>query len=405
MYISAVSPIAQYKPIQQIKTSQVKFNTYPCDQVCFTGGLKANKFKATLYRAVDKAEVDALLSGDNVGNVKYVTTDKRGWGAKNWISGFASERNNVCFIQFKDNWFDDFDVYNACDHSRDTRYILNRAYTIDDVEVIREGANSHGKIIWARSNDIIDKDLQIKTSEIFQILKRIIDNKKGVVSEDVYELSSYINEFPNIAQPLLERVSKDKTFAYEMMYLFEKSNSQEYYPYVKNYVKGFRKDPQNCELNEYAICYMGDHGSNRDLELLFDVMKKDQNRISHSYPYAFYKLAKPKDYQMFIKFLDSPEAWMQDLMLCTIRKIEKAGKLEFGTTERLCLKTLEKMVGIPAEEFQKDASKQDLLMTCSEILFRSLVPKEYIPTLKYFTNLGVPTDADFRYIIRDLVVV
>jgi hypothetical protein len=408
MFISPVSLTSPYKPIQQTKLQAqsgiVPLKQPACDVVSFTSQIQFNKFKNTLYRAVDKAEVEALLRGDDVGTHKFVTTDPRGWGAKNWISGFASERRNTCFIQFKENWFDDFEVYNACDDSRDTRYILKNSYSLDDIDVIREGSNAHGKIIWAKSNDSVEKDLNAKISEIFRILKRIMANKKDVVREDIYELSSYIKEFPTVASPLLERVAKDKKFAYEMMFLFEKSESYNYYPYVRNYIEAFSKKPKSCELNEYAIWYMGDHGSHSDLELIFDAMKKDSNRISHSYPYAISKLAEEEDYDKFIKLLDSPEAWMKDIMLLTIKRLEKEGVYQYGTTEKLCYEVLEKMAKIPAEDFQKDVSKQDLLTTCSEILFRANVREEHIPLLEKFTNLGVCTDGDFKFIIRDLVV-
>ena len=63
MYISAISPVNQYKPIYRTENFSAKLNVLSRDEVSFSGRVPLEKFEKTLYRAVDKAEVDALLRG------------------------------------------------------------------------------------------------------------------------------------------------------------------------------------------------------------------------------------------------------------------------------------------------------------------------------------------------------
>ena len=401
MYISAISPVNQYKPIYRTENFSAKLNVLSRDEVSFSGRVPLEKFEKTLYRAVDKAEVDALLRGEHTGCYKYATSDPRGWGAKNWISGFAAGRKNAYFIQFKENCFDNFRVFEAFDDPGDTRYILPNGYELSDIHSIHEGTNAHGKIIWASSDDIIEDDLKEKITGIFGVLKRIIGKKTNEVREDVFELTSYAKEFPTIAEPLLKRAAADKNFAYELMIFFDKSESDIYYPFVKNYIKSFSDDVDSCAINEYAVMYLGKHGSSKDIDLLFDVMKKDPYRISHGYPFSISRLIAPKDYHRLFELYNSANYGVKDIVICTANRLEKVAKLPYETTYNLCIKTLKDMRNILPADFKKDPSKIDLLSTCSEILFRH-AEKEDIPLLKHYSNLGVYTDGDFKAIIRDL---
>ena len=402
MYISAISSISQNKSIPQVPKNQ-KVNAFqlqpqlPCDVVSFSGNF-LGKFKATLYRTISRSEFDELLKPNGyIGGQKYVTGNPKGWGARDWDSGFKFGQKDHFFVEFKNDWFDDIDVYDASDYASDSRFVITRGYSLNDVQVIREGTNSHGKIVWSRSPEVVVNDLNEKVSSIFRLLK-IIDTTKDetVLNSAMVELSSYAKEFPQVVQPLLEKAKGNSDFAYKLLYLINKSNDESYYNFVRTYFQDFSKHPDKMKIHEMSLHYMAEHGSNKDLDLLLDVMQKDRDIMYHTYGFPLFKLLTEKDIPKLMEVLQTGRPGVQNAILnCFISKADDKRTVDVVRT------ILNQYSAIEPKIVKRDDELKTLLATCVEFMFKC-GEKQDVPLFKNFTNLGIYTDIDFKALIKAL---
>ena len=403
MYISAISPFSQYKQSQKVKVHQDNLNVNllsqsVCDEVCFTGGYAPTKFKKVLYRAIGQSELDALLKPEGyIFGQKYTTGNPMGWGARDWASGFKHGQENYYFVEFKPESFDFMHVMDASDYASDSRFVITRGYSLDDVKVIREGTNSHGKIVWAASEDVKIEDKASKISDIYKLLRQVSTAKyQELIDNAMVELSSYVKEFPQLIDALIPIAEKDSNFAYKLLYVISKSDNKSYYNFVKKYYTNFLKNPDSMKIHESSLYYVSRHGSNKDLDLLLNVMKKDKDVLYHSYGLPISKLMKQKDVPKILNELYSSSYGVQNSLLNAFM-YRQDDQIALDVVRTL----LHKYSSFDVKTFKQDSELKTLLATCTEVLSRSAEVSD-IPLMQRYANLGIFTDVDFKAIIKDL---
>ena len=402
MYISAISSISQNKSIPQVPKNQ-KVNAFQlqpqltCDVVSFSGNF-LGKFKTVLYRTISRSEFDELLKPNGyIGGHKYVTGNPKGWGARDWGSGFKHGQEDHYFVEFKKDWIDAIDVYDASDYAEDSRFVITRGYSLDDVQAIREGTNSHGKVVWSKDPEVKLNDIREKCSSIFRLLKTI--NKasdESVLDNAMIELASYAKEFPQVVQPLLEKAKGDSDFAYKLLYVINKTEDKSYYDFVRTYFEKFSKNPNKMKIHEMSLHYLAKYGSNDDLDLLLDVMQKDRDIMYHTYGFPLSKLLTEKDIPKMLDILHNARPAVQNAIL---------NGFIYGADEKLAADIvrdiLKQYSSIEKSVAKRDGDLKSLLATCVEFMFKC-GKKQDIPLLKNFTDLGIFTDVDFKALIKAL---
>ncbi|MBO5446594.1 hypothetical protein J6A34_03710 [bacterium] len=398
MYISAVNPLILRNDFQ-IKSSKnsSSFSPKVCDEVSFCSNV-FGKFQKTLYRAIGKSELDELLKPDGfIYGQKYTTGNPMGWGARDWASGFKHGQSDHYFVEFKPNNFDYTQIMDASDYNADSRFVITGGYSLNDVRVIREGTNSHGKIIWADSVDVKIEDASKKATSIFHLLKQITSTKNPEVLDDaIVELSSYTKEFPQVITALLPRAVADKDFAYKLTYLIAKADDESYVDFIRGYYKDFLKNPEDMKIHEMSLHYIAKHGSNEDLDLILSVMQKDKDIMYHTYGVPVYALSEEKDIPKLLDLIKTSTPRVQNGIL---------NGFMCGTDDKLTSDIvrgiLNQYSGLEASVVKRDNDLKSLLATCVECMFKC-GEKRDIPLFKKFTNLGIYTDVDFKALIKAL---
>lgn len=397
MYISAINPLNSYQTINnKVQTQKTQLIApQSCDIVSF--GNFYGKFEEVLYRAIGKSELDELLkpNGRILGH-KYTTGNPMGWGARDWDAGFKYGQKDYFFVQFKKNHFDNIHVYNASDYSTDSRYVITKGYSLEDIEAIREGTNAHGKIIWASSEEIIQEDKQAKITSIFRLLKQLLSTKDETIqNRSIVEISSYAKEFPQLIQPLIPLAKADSNFAHKLLFVIGASDNKSYLNFVKSYFKQFIQNYDKMKIHDSSLIFMSHHASNQDLELVLKVMEKDKDIMYHSYGNVLAKILEDKDIPQMLKLVDSSNYSIQNAILRSyICKEDKK------TTLKIARNLLSKYSSLDKNTIKEDELKS-LLSTITEVMSKYGTKKD-IPLMKPFTNLGIYTDIDFRDIIKDL---
>ena len=401
MYISAINPLNSYKTItNKLDASKSQFTPVQgCDVVSF-GSFYGKKFEEVLYRAIGKSELDELFKPKGrIGGHKYTTGNPMGWGAKNWDAGFKYGYKDYYFVQFKKNHFDLMDVYDASDYAEDSRFVITKGYSLDDIDVIREGTNAHGKIIWASSDDVIKEDTQTKVMSIFRLLKQLMTTKDEISqNQAIIEISSYVKEFPQLIKPLLPLAEKDNEFGRKLLFVINKSEDKSYLNFVKSYLKRFTEFPEKMQIHDSSLFYIARHGSSKDLDLVLDVMKKDKGITHHSYGMALSKLMTEKDIPKIMKLLEDSDYNTQNVIVnCFNYREDKKTALEVAR------KILARYSSLESKVFKDDDELKTLISSCSDVMTKWATADD-IPYMKPYTNLGIYTDIDFQAIIKDLEI-
>ncbi len=261
-----------------------------------------------LYRCIGEGELEALMENETI-DCAYSTSDPRGWGACDWHSGFTNIDNKknyfVTFKKFKDG----NRITDRRDNEKDTRYLV-KSYNLSDVENIREGYNTHGRLVYSQNFEEAQKlDKLCKRQEI----KELINDLKNIQTEnyataaeqrnsytqgqkaerinEIYNiLGSYAEEFPEIVdelKPLSEGNNQTKKL---LLKVIECAHRQKDLPFVRKTLREFANDDFPID-STYLIW---EYGIKDDVPLLLDIAKSDVNKVLVGFTLA--KIADKEDY-------------------------------------------------------------------------------------------------------------
>lgn len=213
-----------------------------------------------LYRSIGKEEFEKLISGEEVTRRSgYLTSDPRGWHARDWYSGFSFQNEDeTYFVTFKPGKLAKR-FMSAKDTSTDTRYQLHTGYSIDDVLNIRKGINAHGEIVYSENLERDKKiDQEIKKQEIARIKNLLVSTDNFEIKNEAWtELKGYVREFPYIIDDVKDIVDfHDQADVVGYADLISKvgreSDKSEYGKCLKAYVEGLTPSVDFSYLVKYA---------------------------------------------------------------------------------------------------------------------------------------------------------
>ena len=322
-----ISPIMLFKYNKYIQkpnnTYNFKYKTLQKDIIsfgCIDEELPAN---LQLYKRINEEEYQKLLQGESVLSSGYVTSDERGWGAKNWHSGISSLKDENYFITFKP---DTLKFHSKRDNEDGTRYGLDEEYSLDNISNIRKGYHAHGELIWAENFDEAKKeDIEHKKGEIQKcigILKSDYTEKEKDKAID--ELLSYGEEIPQISDLFEKYVDyTNENDVNNLVYLINKLNNErdlpKYRKCLESYVNG-------VPAKEYALDFLQFYGDESDLDKAMQLIDKKTINSPIKIGIILANLSEEKDYPKIINKYSTDK--LQDLAILTnfIVNINQDGK-------------------------------------------------------------------------------
>lgn len=387
---------------KQNRSSQVyKTNSLekqPCrDTISFRASTKFNK---SLYRAINVEELKVLLQGIPVGNYKYVTTNPMGFGATNWANGFANSKKDTFFIKFKNNHFNFIEIQDRRDDPNDTRFVIRKNVTIDDVDSIYKGHNINGEMIWPKNKALKLEDKNKKLYRIYEIFKEL-ENNSSNIKNLIIELGSYTREFPSIISVLMKNKNISLS-SYDLSYLINESKNAQYYTYIKESLKNSITDSDKTLISPFAIDYMSDFAKKEDLALVLEVLKRDTEKNIHGYPKLISEIASKKDITILEKIFNEGDYSMKNILLLTFKNLDSK-KITKKKAIDFCEKLLNEIKDFKEEDYKNNADLCNLLFTCTYILDENNAYLNFKPELiKVFCNLNLGTDPDFKFYYTEL---
>ena len=298
---------------------RVKLSGLSKDTVSFGYLFESVPQDMQIYRSIGKSEFEKLMNGESVSTQGYVTSSPKGWGTREWVGGYSYGRDveNTYFVTFKKGRFL---ISSRRDDEFDTRYGINRSYSLEDVENIRKGVNAHGELVWSQDfeNDKI-KDIQDKKLRITILIDSLKQNNKSDNISLIGELLSYSKEFPQIAHLYSDFADFSNTHdVNNLVELIDYSGGIEYLPIYDRCLKSFIEGtPVYLDIR---LDYLRNNGGDYEFNLLFDSLDKNifgEDALAN----AFSNLADENKYKLLYDKLSQTPKGLYILSAILCRKL------------------------------------------------------------------------------------
>ena len=271
-----------YKNIFKIKQSRhfnTKINSLKTDIVSFKSVKQEEIPKdIQLYRCIGEEEYQSLLNGNKIKSSGFVTSDAKGWHATDWHDGFKSQSQafDSYFITFKKGRFKNIqDKRISIGKCSDSRYRIDEEYSLEDIDNIRQGFNTHGKIVWAENlEEKIRQDTELKKREISRLIDIIKNQYKNSSRKVVInELGSYAREFPEIIKEIERYIDFEKEEdVNDFAYLINKADNGQYLPEYRRCINAYLN---GIWANSNLFIFLSRHGGKEDLSFVLDLLDKE----------------------------------------------------------------------------------------------------------------------------------